>query len=98
MPVTVTISKKLTDSHWLAIGSFKSAYSAACGPAEIILEQTADGLKPVLNSSIHPTSIMNRSVTAYIDAPLADVKPELKTSITFKDFSFTLKSATTNAN
>jgi len=98
MPVTVTISKKLSDRHYLAIGSFKSAHSAACGPAEIILEHTAQGLTPVLNSALHNTTILNRSVTAYIDAPLADVKPELKTSITFKDFSFTLKPATTNAN
>lgn len=93
MPVTVTISKKLSDSHFLAIGSFKSAHSAACGPAEIILKQTPNGLTPVLDSALHNTSIMNRSVSAYIDAPLVDVAAELKTCITFKDFSFTLKSA-----
>jgi len=93
MPVTVTISKKLSDSHWLAIGSFKSSHSAKCGPAEIILQQTEAGLTPVLNSALHITTILNRPVTAYIDAPTADAKPELKQIITFKDFSFTLKTA-----
>lgn len=98
MPATVTISKKLSDSHWLAIGSFKSAHSAACGPAEIILKETEAGLMPVLDSALHATSILNRSVTAYIDAETVAVKPEVKQRITFNNFSFTLKPATQNGN
>ena len=88
MPITATITKKLSDSHYVAIGAYKSPTSAMCGPAEILLKKTPTGLQAVLDSRVYVSKIMDREVEMYVNAPIADVVPEVGKNIELTNFHF----------
>lgn len=68
MPITTKITHKLSDRHYVAAGAYKSLSSAQTGPVSMLLEKTDNGYKPILDSTLHASKIMDREVISYIDA------------------------------
>lgn len=91
MPISVTITHKLSDRHFVAAGAYKSLSSALTGPASLLLEKTATGVKPVLDSSLHVSKIMDKEVISYIDVRETVAEVEIGKQIDLSGFLFKLK-------
>lgn len=91
MPVTATITENLSNGYHVAVGTYKAAKGAACGSTEMLMKETPEGLKPVLESAIRVSRIMNKEVELYVNAPAVDIKPVIGASLVLHNFQFKLK-------
>jgi hypothetical protein len=79
MPLDLILKTKVSDSVWIAIGSFSGENKKKekiSGPAEILLKETGKNeLTPILDSSLKESRIMNQLVKSYTNAtPIAVTK------------------------
>lgn len=93
MPVTATITENLSNGYHVAVGTYKAVSRATCGPVEMLLKETPEGLKPVLDSKIRVSKIMNKEVEMYVNAPVVDVFPVVGAELDLKNFHFKLKAS-----
>ncbi len=91
MALVVKLQEKVADGTWLAVGSFSNSSSQE-GPATVLVQETKEGLKLVLDASLRLSKIMDKEVLHYTNAiPVLVPKVKVGTEVEFKKFWFNLK-------
>lgn len=92
MILKVTLTKKLTDDTWGAIGSFVTEDASKKGPAEVLVKQVDNkSVTLIVDSKIQPSKIMNREIVMYSNVKPVSVSSVKKgTEVTFNQISATL--------
>ncbi len=92
MPLNLKLDRKVSDKHWVAVGSFSNS-KGDTGPAEVlVVEEKPKEFSLVLKADVFLSKISNREVTLYTDAQPVKVSSVKKgTDLEFKNFWYKLK-------